>query len=239
MLASPSKSLAAALPEDVARLIRVPLSRDPDTARREYVDHHRNEEDRCRQLSKGFLEDHKKKLSLGRRLLKRAGMVHERYGSSVASVAVTEENGSCDRVQKLRARALLLLQLSEAVTIASLAAFRCWNEMETEAYRHARQAEIVENDVDYVLHLFSRHRFSPEQITHVIAIKADQFSMLKFLMPGFPGPSDGQPDDSEVELQGPFVIPFEPGGGPDLDGLVRLEEEAGRVAIVGTHVEAP
>ncbi len=239
MLERPSKSLASALPEDVAQLIRVALSQDPDAARREYVEQHQNEEDRCRRLSKGFLEDHEKKLSLGRRLLKRAGMVHERYESSVASVAVAEENGSYDRVQKLRARALLLLQLGEAATIASLAAFRCWNEMETEAYRHARQAEIGESDVDYVLHLFSRHRFSPEQITHVIAIKADRLGMLKFLMPGSPGFSEEQREDSEVELQGPSVIPFEPGGDPGLDGPVRLEEEPPRVAIVGTHVEAP
>lgn len=146
MQARPSKSLAAALPEDVALLIQVALSQDPYAALRGYVEHHRKEEKRCRQLSEGFLKDHKKKLALGGRLLKKAGEVHERYESAVASLAAADAGAPSDHAHKLRARALLLLQLGDAATIASLAAFRCWDEMVTEVNRHARQAEVVEGD---------------------------------------------------------------------------------------------
>lgn len=201
MRRNPTASLEAARPEDVADLIRIARADDPHAALRQYIESHRGDEVREREVVGPLWA----KIRDGAdRLAKQVTIRRRRVDAQLAAaVAAATEAGEAEQeavVKALRARLDRLNVTGCAASLASLAASeRCLYVHERER-QHSLQQSIVMSDVDYVFDLFSHLRLAPGQITHLIAIGADRIGMLKFLMPGFPDLSGAQTDDAVARL---------------------------------------
>lgn len=194
-------SLEAARPEDVADLIRIARADDPHAALQQYIASHGADEVRQREVIGPMWSQLRDRID---RLTRRIARQRERVDAQLAAAVAAATEGSDVEpsavVKALRARLDRLDVMSSAASLASVAAWERSIEADGRERQHSLQQSIVMDDVDYVYDLFSHLGLSPGQITHVIAIGADGFGMLKFLMPGFPNLCGDQDEDALTRL---------------------------------------
>lgn len=224
MLPTPSKSLAAASSEDIAKLIQIGRSEDPGTALEDYINEHKRWVETEKYLTECSLTSHESLVNHASNCFE----LHQIFKGRFDLInAASSEGGQTSPSRNLKQTQLKMERHDWLGRIANLATkFVVDNYCDaiTKAEYHARQTKIVQSDLDLVLKLASHYHLSPEQITHLIAIKADQISMYDSSTPAFSDPSDDQLSGLETRSQTLRLVFVNPREGSDPAESVNQQE---------------